>query len=49
MEVEDVDKVASAAEIAGTVGEDPTASDGGGCLSSPDVADDSLGEGASDD
>jgi hypothetical protein len=46
---EKMDKVASAAEIARTVSENSTASDGEGCLLSPDAADDSLGEGASDD
>jgi hypothetical protein len=48
-EVEDVDKAASAAMIAWTIGENPTASDGEGCLSSLDAADDSLGKGASND
>jgi hypothetical protein len=48
-EVEDVDKAASAAMIAWTIGENPAASDGEGCLSSLDAADDSLGKGASND
>jgi hypothetical protein len=48
-EVENVDRVASAAEIARTFSENPIASNGEGHLSSPDAADDSLGEGASDD
>jgi hypothetical protein len=48
-EVENVDKVASAVEVAQIVGENHVASDGEGCLLSPDVADDSLDEGCSDD
>jgi hypothetical protein len=48
-EVENVDMVESAVEIARTVSENPATSDGEGHLSSPDAADDSLGEGASDD
>jgi hypothetical protein len=48
-EVENVDRVTSAAQIVWTVGENPTASDGEGHLLSLDAADDSLGEGACDD
>jgi hypothetical protein len=44
-----VDRVADAAEMVRTIGERPGASDGGGHVSIPDVGDDSLGEGASDD
>jgi hypothetical protein len=48
-EVESVDRVTNVAEIARTVDENPAASDGEGHLSSLDAADDSLGEGASND
>jgi hypothetical protein len=48
-EVENVDRVISAAEIARMVGLNPATSDGEGQLSSPNVVDDSLGEGAFDD
>jgi hypothetical protein len=49
VDVENVASVTSVAEIAQTVGENPAASNGEGHLWSPDAADDSLGEGASDD
>jgi hypothetical protein len=48
-EVENVDRVPDAAEMVQMVGERTRNSDGGGHASSPDVGDDSLGEGASDD
>jgi hypothetical protein len=48
-EVEDVDKVVSAAEIMQTASENPITSDAEGCLSSPDVAEDSRDEGGSND
>jgi hypothetical protein len=48
-EVENVDRVAGVAEIVRMVSDKPTASDGEEHVSSLDVADDSLGKGASDD
>jgi hypothetical protein len=48
-EVENKDKVAVATEVEWTISENSTASDGDGCLSGPDAADDSLGKGGSDD
>jgi hypothetical protein len=48
-EVENVDRVAGVVEIVQMVSDKPTASDGEEHVSSLDVADDSLGKGASDD
>jgi hypothetical protein len=48
VEVENVDRVADAAEVVRTICERYRASDGEGHVSSPDVGDNSLGEGASD-
>jgi hypothetical protein len=49
VEVKNVDKVVDVAEILRMVSEKPVASNGEGHVSRPDAADDSLGEGASDD
>jgi PKD repeat protein len=48
-EAEDVDKVASTAEVTQTASENPIASDAEGRLSSPDAAEGSQGKGSSDD
>jgi hypothetical protein len=48
-EAEDVDKVASTAEVTQTTDENPIASDAEGCLSSLDAAEGSLDEGGSND